>query len=397
MRTIKTKHSEQGNANSQRRAWYVGWAASVAVAASSSCGGGGTTIIPQPPASGGPAAGTANISGQLVEGAGGRITSASGDSLASVLVQLINTTDGRLSGVDTTDLQGRYEFKGVPSGTDYLLKIEFMSNRDLNGDGANDEVELTLPLNPAEQASLALLSRLGVVDSDNNGRPDALRFENEIGDDKGGLRRRDSEHRFETGQTVVDDNSNGRFDDDVLFDDSDCDGLPDDNGSGSSGDSSRPSERELYGSIEAITAGSITVQGVRCTLTTATRFLGRDNETLRRENFTTGRFVEVEGFNNSTGIVVYKVKLEDQGQDANGTGGHTPGDEIEKTGNIEALSASSIRVGGTEFRLSETTQWRIGGNRNADPALFSAGMRVEVTGDRDSQGRWIARRVKAED
>jgi hypothetical protein len=284
-----------------------------------SCGGGGAAA-PTPNA-GGPAAGKADIVGQLQQGAGSRATSAVGDGLASVLVQLINTATGDLVGVDTTDLQGRYEFKGIPAGERYLLKVEFAPNAALTAAGAGASVELTLPLNPADQQTLSLLQQLGVVDSDGDGQLDAIRFENEIEDNHGVRRHRGSEHRFGDGQTVIDDNGNGDFSDDTPFDDSNHDGIADDRGQDGPGDDHSHDglvENEVRGAIEAISADSITVGGQTFAITDATRF--RDGGVnAPREAFAVGTLVEVEGLVNAAGLVTaLKVQLEDEAGDDNG-------------------------------------------------------------------------------
>jgi hypothetical protein len=392
MGTIRTEQSNQAK-------WIFGLAAAIVISVSTSCGGGGAAVIP-PPGGGGPAAGTANISGQLQEGAGGKVISAVGDSLAGVLVQLINTATGKLAGTDVTDLTGKYEFKGVPSGQQYLLKVEFTSSRDLNGDGVNDQVELTLPLNPSDQATVNLLQQLGVEDTNGDGQLDAIRFENEINDDKGGITSRDSEHRFDDGQTVVDDNGNGDFGDDTPFDDSDCDGIADDSGTGGGtggGDDSGVLENAARGAIEAITPDSLTVGGLTFALTNATKFLGLNNETLTAASFTTGALVEVEGFGAAaTGWTAYKVKLED-GVAGGGDDNAGIGDELEKFGTIEAITAQALTVGGVSFAITADTLWRSGDNLAADPAEFTVGMTVEVTGDGNGHGGWIARKVHTED
>jgi hypothetical protein len=474
MRIIGLNHSKSSNVLS------AGLGAALAIASITSCGGGGGAAGMPDPTPTGPTAGTANIAGQLVEGAGGRITSAAGAGLSGVLVQLINTATGALAGSGTTDIQGRYEFRGVPSGKDYLLKMEFAASRDLNGDGSNDQVELSLPLNPADQATLSLLNQLGVTDSDNDGQVDAIRFENQIGDDKGHHSERDSEHRFRDGQTVVDDNSNGDFSDDSAFDDSDCDGVADDNGGSGGGNGSDDglSENRGMGAVTRISPDRIFLGDSSWLLTSATRFLGQDNQPLTAADFTVGMNVEVEGLSDGNGgWTALKVKLEDGGGDDNGgddnghastqgaitrlsvdriflgdssylltadtvwlgndnqpltaadfgvgmtvevesvsdgNGGQTAvkvkledaggddgnsgtGDELEKTGTIEALDGGVITVGGVGFKLTADTVWRIGNDEGASQSDFSVGMTVEVTGDSDGQGGWIARRVKTED
>jgi hypothetical protein len=366
------------------------------------CGGGGAAVTPPDNNGGAPAPGTANISGQLVEGSGGRITSTVGDSLSGVLVQLINIATGQLAGTDVTDISGKYEFKGVPAGQQYLLKVEFQSSQDLNGDGSADQVELALALNPTDQQVLSLLQQLGATDSDNDGQLDAIRFENELSDDKGLHEEHNSEHRLRDGQTVIDDNGNGSFSDDSPFDDSNGDGVMDDNGgSGGHGADDGVLETEVRGAVTALSVDRIFIGEVSFRLTDATRWLGRDNEQLTAAQFAVGNFVEVEGLaDGNGGLTALKVKLEDgAGDDNGGNGGGDNGGTHENaaTGAITSLSADRIFIGDVSFLLTADTLWLdISGNA-ITPDQFSVGLTVEVEGTSDGNGGWIASKVKLED
>ncbi|MCB1219214.1 MAG: hypothetical protein H7A35_05790 [Planctomycetales bacterium] len=374
-----------------------------------SCGGGGASA-PLPGDNGlgngnGVAAGTTNVNGTVLQGTDVKASSAVGDGMAGLLISLINTSTGQLMGTDVTDSLGKYEFKGIPSGDGYLVKIEFKSTQDLDGDGRLDEIELYFPVDLANQAVTDLLQQIGVSDSDSDGQLDALEVEFHLNDDKGNSESSHRQHRRRGGETRVDDNNDGSFDD--SFDDSDGDGLPDTSFSGGSIDDSSNSglhELEVKGLIESISADSITVGGSTFALSSSTVWRIGDNRNADPAQFTAGTFVEVEGFTDGNGgWIASKVKTEDgfigsgsgSGDDS-GIGSGTGIDELEVKGFIEKISDSIITVAGQDFDLSDSTVWRIGDDRNADPALFMVGMFVEITGDLSGDS-WHARRVKLED
>src|SRR5690242_11154593 len=85
-----------------------------------SCGGG--SGAPAPDQNDGPAAGFADLTGQLTQGSGSRPVSTVGSPLPGVITSLINAGSGAVSGSDVTDSQGNFEIKNVPSGTGYLVK-----------------------------------------------------------------------------------------------------------------------------------------------------------------------------------------------------------------------------------------------------------------------------------
>ena len=371
-------------------------AAVTVVALSTGCGGGGSSIVPGPgPDPSGPAAGTADLSGQLLQAGDSRVTSAAGSALSGLIVALINTATGQLTGNDVTDGMGKFEFSGVPSGEQYLVKVEFESSNDLDGDGQLDQVELFFPVSLAEQSVVSLLQQIGVSDSDGDGQLDAIEVESHLTDDHGLHVMENRQHRRRGGETVEDSNGNGSFDDDPSFSDSDGDGIPDVPISGGSIDDNPTGlfELEVKGFIEAISGESITVGGRSFALTSGTTWRIEDNRSASPSSFTVGMFVEVEGIpDGSGGWIATKVKTEDDfGNDDN--------DSLEREvrGFIEAISAESITVGGVTFTLTEGTMWRIDENLNASPSSFTVGMFVEVEGISDGQGGFVATKVKTED
>ena len=134
-----------------------------------SCGGGGGVNLDPTPADNTPAPGTADLSGTLTSTGGIKAFSQTGSGFEGALITLINTLTGGIAGIDLTNGLGEFEFKGVPSGDFYLLKIEFQSTEDLDGDGHPDEIELYFPLSLADQAVVELLETIGVVDADGDG------------------------------------------------------------------------------------------------------------------------------------------------------------------------------------------------------------------------------------
>jgi hypothetical protein len=375
-----------------------------------SCGGGGAAAIPGPGAGNGVAPGTTDVNGQLIQASTQKASSTVGDGLSGILVKLISTSTGRLMGSDITDGLGKYEFKGVPSGNGYLVKVEFTSSQDLNGDGSLDEIELYFPVNLADQAVMELLQQIGVSDSDNDGQLDAIEVEFHSSDDKGNTDSNHSQHQRRNGKTSIDSNDDGSFDDsDDSFDDSDCDGLPDTSFSGGSIDDSQSGlhELEVKGLISAIDGSSITVGDKTFTLTDSTTWRIGDNRNASPSEFTVGTFVEVEGrTDGSSGWIASKVKTEDDfigsgsggdpGTGQGGIGGGSGIDELEFKGAIEAIDGTSITVNGQTFNITASTTWRIGDNRDASPSAFQVGMFVEITGDLVGDV-WNARKVKIED
>ena len=371
-----------------------------------SCGGGGSSApLPGGGTDNGVAPGRTDINGTVIQSTDVKASSAVGDGMPGLLVSLISTSTGQLMGTDITDSLGKYEFKGMPSGSGYLVKVEFTSSRDLDGNGSPDEIELYFPVDLADQAVMQILQQIGVSDSDNDGQLDAVDVEFRLDRDGTVIEDSHRQHRRRGGETRVDDNGDGSFDD--SFSDRDGDGLPDTSFNGGSIDDSSNSgihELEVKGRIEAISSSSITVGGTSFALTGNTTWRIDDNRNADPQQFSVGTFVEVEGYaDGSGGWIAFKVKTEDDfigsgsGSGGTGSGGVGTGiDELEVKGFIEKISGTMITVAGQDFDLSSATVWRIGDDRNADPAQFMVGMFVEVTGDLDGDS-WHARRVKIED
>ncbi|MCC7479162.1 carboxypeptidase regulatory-like domain-containing protein [bacterium] len=350
-----------------------------------SCGGGGGG--PVNPGGGGPAAGTADLTGTLKEGAGGRVTSTVGDGLSGIPVSLINTVTGALQGTDTTSASGNFEFKAIPSGSSYLVKVEFTSSKDLDGDGSNDQVELYFPVSVADQSITNLIQTIGVDDSNNDGSDDSLVVKTEIGDDNGHRESHHRQHRFRDGQTVDDSNNNGSFSDDSGFDDSNCDNLPD---SSSSSGGSMGSGIELFGAISSIDSSSFTVNGVTFSFTSATEWHVGDRSHASPSEFPVGTEVKVEGFKAANGgFVATEVKTgQGSSDDDPGSGFH-----VETFGTLEALGVDGFTVGGTRFKFNAGTEWKLNGE-HVSVDSFSNGMSVKVEAVPEGEG-YVAIEVKS--
>src|SRR4051794_31208374 len=109
-------------------------AAAVAAALLTACGGG----------NGGGNPGTTNetgVSGQLVQNGNAKVTSATGDGLSGIDVQLISQGNGAVVARGTTDNGGRFRFVGTPSGK-FMLRVRFRAGSDLDGDGQPDDVDM---------------------------------------------------------------------------------------------------------------------------------------------------------------------------------------------------------------------------------------------------------------
>ncbi len=370
----------------------AGLLAALAGISLASCGGGSGSVnnLPGPGGAGQPRPGTADLQGQLLEGASGRVASAAG-SLAGIPVSLINTLTGALQGTQTTSAAGGFEFKAIPSGNTYLLKVEFTAAQDLDGDGVNDQVELYFPLSVADQSITQLVQSLSLDDSNSDGSVDSIVVSSELGDDKGGQHSDRRQHRFRDGRTVEDSNNNGSFSDDSGFDDSNCDNLPDSSSTGedNSGAGTGLSGIELFGALESINSSSFTVGGVTFAFTSATEWQVGDNHHADPSQFPAGTQVKVEGFASSTGYIATEVKT---GQ---GSTDDTPGSNshVETFGVIEALGADSITIGGVAYAIDAATEWKLDGN-HAAASQFSVGMQVKIEAA-PAAGGYLALEIKS--
>jgi hypothetical protein len=309
-------------------------AAGLAALTLTSCGG-GASVTPD----NGPAPGTADLVGQLVQG--GRGVSAAGAALGGVDCSLIDAGSGALLGSDTTDAGGHFSFEGVTSAGTKLLKVEFESNSDLDGDGTDDSIELNFPLDLTDGSVNDVTQEIDFADNDGDGTDDSVDVDTEVGDDAGREEHHHQRHCHKDGQTTEDTNGNGAIDgSDESFADADGDGIPDQQGEGSQhggghghGHHFGLVDVRARGALEAIDDSSLTVATVTFKLTDATRLRKGNNNHATPADFAAGDEVVVKGFVNAEGELI-ALKVRDQharhgdeefGDDNGGNGG---GDDV---------------------------------------------------------------------
>jgi hypothetical protein len=325
------------------------------------------------------------LNGQLVQAGGVKVTSAEGDGLSGIDVKLISKGNGAVVGRATTDSGGRFQFMELPNGS-YLIHINFTEAVDFDLDAASDEIDLFFPVDIAEDAITELIQELEAADTDGDSQPDSINVHIRISDDKGKNQETMQQHRRRHGQLRIDNDRDGNItDDDDTFDDDDADGLPDDDRF------QGPRGPKLKGDIEAISDTSITVDGQTFVITDATKFRSRGNSGAAAD-FEVGDEVQVTSFTNNLGEqVAVEIKLK-----KNHSGGGEDDDEIEIEGEIEALTDTTITVGGQTFTLSANTLFFINGGEIGTIDDFEVGDNVELKavliGD-----VWTVLRLKLED
>jgi hypothetical protein len=359
------------------------FAAAVLTLTIASCGGGnGTPPITQ--------IGT-GLDGQLVQGTGQKVTTAVGDGLGGVQLQLVSQTDGSVKASTTTAIDGRFSFRELPSGA-FLLKIRFQGTADLDGDGLLDFIESFLPITLTADQIAQLTAALNFDDTDDDNDDDALRIDVRIRISTGGAEQHFVRtHRHRHGDTEVDEDGDGDIDD--SFDDDDGNGLPDD---GKNGGGHFPQGPKLRGEVEAISDSSITVDGQVFTINDGTSFRIRGDRKADPDEFEVGDEVQVTSFTNSNGDkVAIEVKLKTN-HGHGGGGDEDEDDEQEITGVIEALSADSITIDGQTFNFGDNTLFLLEDRTEGALADFAVGDTVELKA-KLIDNEWVVLRLKLED
>lgn len=145
-------------------------------------------------------------------------------------------------------------------------------------------------------------------------------------------------------------------------------------------------EIEVEGFIDALTASSLTVQGLTFEVTGATRIRDENENPIPFSDLALGDEVEVEGHYDTAGLLVAdEIELEDE-EDG----------EVEITGTIESLAPDEIVVAGVAFAVTNETRVE---DDDDNPIPYSAllvGMVVEVHG-REVAGVLEATRIEVED
>ncbi len=146
-------------------------------------------------------------------------------------------------------------------------------------------------------------------------------------------------------------------------------------------------EVEIRGRIKSIAADRLVVGQFTFLVDARTVILNHRNQAMSLADLKAGQFVEVRADRRADGsLLATKIKIED---DSN--------DELEFTGRIEALDATSLVVLGVKFSVNQNTV--VLDNRN-NPIKFTdlqTGLLVEIRADRQSNGAWLATRIKIED
>jgi hypothetical protein len=348
-----------------------------------SCGGNGTPPINT--------TGT-GLDGQLVQGAGQKVTSAVGDGLGGVEVQLVSISNGQVEGATTTTADGRFSFRQLPNGQ-FLLKLRFNSTADLDGDGVLDFIESFIPITLSEEVIAELTAALDFDDTDEDSKNDALKIDVRLKTDENGNEQHFVRvHRHRHGDTQVDDDGDGDVDED--FDDDDANGLPDD---GTNGGGNYPQGPKLRGEIEAISDTSITVDGQTFEITDTTSFRIRGNRNADAGEFEVGDEVQVTSFTNGEGNkVALEIKLKGNNGNGGGGGDDDEDDEQEVTGVIEDLTATSITIDGQTFTLTDNTLFLFEDKTEATFDDFAVGDTVELKA-KLVDDEWVVIRVKLEE
>ncbi|MCC7478287.1 carboxypeptidase regulatory-like domain-containing protein [bacterium] len=321
------------------------------------------------------------LNGQLVQAGPVKVVSADGDGLSNVSVQLLSATTAQILASAVTDSNGRFSFRDL-SGGSFLLRYSFNSSVDFDGDGSLDSQVVFIPISLSARATTELVHRLSALDTDSDGQLDSL----ELGLDSSssiGLESERRQLRFRHGQLRIDIDGDGDFD--SVFDDEDCDGLPEDD--------RYPGPRgpKLRGDIEAISNTSITVAGVTFSINAATRFWVKNDRNAGSGQFNIGDEVQITSLPAGQGqrvALIIKLKHDSDNPGQNDT-------EILLSGELEALSASSLSIAGLELDLSGRTRFYLQSGARARFEDFSVGDFVEITAIKLRNDSWLALRIQA--
>lgn len=185
-----------------------------------------------------------------------------------------------------------------------------------------------------------------------------------------------SETQWEVRVKIKDDDGN-EFEERVdikIAKDSDDDNMTDD-------------EVEIRGRIKSIATDRLVVGQFTFLIEAKTVILNHRNQAISLVDLQVNQFVEVRADRQADGsLLATKIKIEDDNND-----------ELEFTGRIEAIDATSLVVLGIKFSVNQNTI--VLDNRNS-PIKFTdlqTGLLVEIRADRQSNDTWLATRIKIED
>ncbi len=151
-------------------------------------------------------------------------------------------------------------------------------------------------------------------------------------------------------------------------------------------------EIAFNGRVEALGDSSIIVDGIRFLVTGATEVLDDANNPISLADLLIGQLVEIQGDRlRDNSLVAIKIKVEDNFPDNNGD------DELEFTGVVDSLGVELIVVTGIAFQVDSNTLVLDDNNMPIGFADLFVGQIVQIRGDLQSDGAWLASHIKVED
>ncbi|MDX1531473.1 MAG: DUF5666 domain-containing protein, partial [Rhodothermales bacterium] len=146
-------------------------------------------------------------------------------------------------------------------------------------------------------------------------------------------------------------------------------------------------EFEITGTIEEIGADYLVVNTLTFRVDDETLVLDDDDRVIRFADLGVGLLVEVHAAPLPDGtLLALEIEIED-----------AEDDEVEITGTIEAIGASSLLVGGVLFTVTDATLVLDDDDQPLPFAVLTLGMLVEVEAETGPGGRLLARRIEVED
>ncbi|MBX2819544.1 MAG: T9SS type A sorting domain-containing protein [Rhodothermaceae bacterium] len=151
-------------------------------------------------------------------------------------------------------------------------------------------------------------------------------------------------------------------------------------------------EVEFTGRIDALEEGGITVDGIFFVVNNATQVLDDDKNPISFSDLSVGQIVEIRGdrLSDST-LVATKIEIEDDFPDNDGD------DELEFTGRVDSLGTGAIVVSGVAFVVGDNTIVLDDNNNTIPFSDLFVGQIVEIRGDLQRDGTWLATHIKVED
>jgi hypothetical protein len=345
--------------------------------AAASCGGGGVVVTPpnnnNSNNNGTPA--TTGLTGQVTQDSKAPLAAG---SLQGATVTAIDGSSGQVAATTTITSTGKFDFKNIQVGN-YLLRVNFHGNKDLDQDGDPDTVDLLIPVTVQQTSGGDLTLILAGVDLDKDGMSDSIMVKPNI---RGKLRSMQAHWVNYLKHEVVTDRNNNGQPDDAGDPDSDNDGIPDDGIISSPGSFSGGT---FTGAIQGFDAGYIRVGGVTLRATEATRYLTYNGTTTARSFFSIGTQVIVRGVWNGTTWIATEIRL------AAASAQSAPIVFANFGGVITALGGNVISLGENKFTAT-TSVWSYGGSRTSNTDLFDVGDYVFVRGYYNG-AQWLANSV----